>query len=65
VNESSAILVAPDDVRGMADAALALLNNKERLQVMAAHARKTAEQFAWEVIAKKMQSLYQQLFDHH
>ena len=65
VNDSSAILVAPDDVQGMAVAALTLLNNKERLQDMAHNARKTAEQFAWEVIADKMKALYQQLFDRH
>lgn len=64
VNDSSAILVAPDNVRGMANAALVLLNNKERLQAMSNNARKTAEQFAWEVIADKMEALYQQLFDH-
>jgi len=64
VNDSSAILVTPDDVRGMAEAALALINNKERLQAMANNARKMAEQFAWEVIADKMEALYQQLFDH-
>jgi glycosyltransferase involved in cell wall biosynthesis len=64
VNDSSAILVAPDDVRDMTDAALSLLNNKERLQAMAAYARKMAEQFAWEVIAGTMKALYQHLYNH-
>jgi glycosyltransferase involved in cell wall biosynthesis len=64
-NDSSAILVAPDAVRDMADAALSLLNNKERLQAMAINARKMAEQFAWEVVADKMKALYLHLFDHH
>ena len=64
VNDSSAILVAPDDVRGMADAALSLITNRERRYSMAAHARKMAEQFAWEVIAGTMKALYQHLCNH-
>ena len=58
VNKTCAVLVDPDDVQGMADAVLALITDKQRLEEMSRGARSVAQQFDWQVIAEKMRNLY-------
>jgi glycosyltransferase involved in cell wall biosynthesis len=61
VNDTCAVLVDPEDVQGMADAVLALITDKQRLEEMSRGARNVAQQFDWKVIAEKMQNLYKGL----
>jgi len=63
VNDGSAVLVEPDDVQGMADAVLTILNDSMRRQAMSREARTLAEQFDWTVIADRMRDLYNRLME--
>lgn len=63
VNDGSAVLVEPDDVQGMADAVLTILNDSMRRQAMSREARTLAEQFDWTVIAGRMRDLYNRLME--
>jgi len=50
---SAAVFVEPEDVKGFAQAILALLSNPEKCRKLEKRGQKLVKQFSWETVAKK------------
>ena len=59
----AALLVAPDDVEGAAEAIAQVLNNPQVAQRLAAAGRKRATQFSWAETARKTRDVYSSALD--
>jgi glycosyltransferase involved in cell wall biosynthesis len=61
VDERCALLTAPGDAKGMAEAVLALLGDDTRRAAMGRAARARSEVFAWPRVAERMLAIYREL----
>jgi glycosyltransferase involved in cell wall biosynthesis len=61
VDECCALLTAPEDADGMAEAVLALLGDVTRREVMGRAARARSEAFAWPRVADRLLAIYREL----
>ena len=57
----SAVLVPPGDPDALADALIELLEDEPRRQALGKGARKVAEGYSWEPIARRLLSIYEEL----
>jgi phosphatidyl-myo-inositol alpha-mannosyltransferase len=55
------ILVPPGDPQALGDALVELLLDEERRQALGAAARRTAEPYAWDRVARRLADLYEEL----
>ena len=60
-DESSAVLVPPGDASAVARAIVELLQDEPRRAALGAGARKVAEQYSWDRIARRLVEIYEQL----
>jgi phosphatidyl-myo-inositol alpha-mannosyltransferase len=60
-DESSAVLVPPGDAPAVARAIVELLQDEPRRAALGAGARKVAEQYSWDRIARRLVEIYEQL----
>ena len=60
-NESSAVLVPPGEQEPLARAVIELLTDEPRRAALGAGARKVAEQYSWDRIARRLVEIYEQL----
>ena len=60
-DESSAVLVPPGDSAAVAGAIVELLADEPRRAALGAGARKVAEQYSWDRIARRLIEIYEQL----
>jgi phosphatidyl-myo-inositol alpha-mannosyltransferase len=60
-DESSAVLVPPGDAAAVARAIVELLQDEPRRAALGAGARKVAEQYSWDRIARRLVEIYEQL----
>ena len=58
-NGKDGILVKPHDVRSLIDSIKYLMENETARKRMEENARKKAEQYDWNVVAKKYEALYE------
>jgi phosphatidyl-myo-inositol alpha-mannosyltransferase len=57
----SAVLVPPGDADALADALVELLKDEPRRRALGEAARKVAEKYSWEPIARRLLSIYEEL----
>jgi phosphatidylinositol alpha-mannosyltransferase len=57
----SAVLVPPGDSRALGTALIELLDDEPRRQALGEGARKVAEDYSWEPIARRLLAIYQEL----
>jgi phosphatidylinositol alpha-mannosyltransferase len=55
------LLVLPEDVEGLADALIRLLNDPVQRRQMAQRGRKRAQEFSWERVSQQVLSYYERL----
>jgi phosphatidyl-myo-inositol alpha-mannosyltransferase len=60
-DDSCAVLVPPGDAAAVARAIVELLEDEPRRAALGAHARKVAEQYSWDRIARRLVEIYEQL----
>jgi phosphatidyl-myo-inositol alpha-mannosyltransferase len=60
-DESSAVLVPPGEAAAVARAIVDLLQDERRRAALGAGARKVAEQYSWDRIARRLVEIYEQL----
>ena len=60
-DESSAVLVPPGDPAAVARALVELLSDEPRRAALGAGARKVAEGYSWDRIARRLVEIYEQL----
>ena len=60
-DESSAVLVPPGEAAAVARAIVELLQDEPRRAALGAGARKVAEQYSWDRIARRLVEIYEQL----
>lgn len=59
VNPESAVLISPNDSRGMAEAVLDLMESPSERQKLAVESRKQAVKFAWPDVVQQLRSVYE------
>ncbi len=62
INDESGIFIEPKDINGLANAIDALLSNSNLRRKMGKSARENAEKYGWDVIAKRILDIYQDLY---
>jgi glycosyltransferase involved in cell wall biosynthesis len=60
-DESSAVLVPPGDPEAVSRALVELLTDEPRRAALGAGARKSAEGYSWDRIARRLVEIYEQL----
>lgn len=60
-DESSAVLVPPGNAGALADAVIELLTDEPRRAALGAGARKIAERYSWDHIARRLVEIYEEL----
>jgi phosphatidylinositol alpha-mannosyltransferase len=62
-DEKSAVLVPPDDSQALAGALVSLLEDEPRRRALGEGARRVAEGYSWDRIARRLVSIYEELVE--